>query len=152
VREIRVKVPEGKNGEIARIALRAGIDEVAVTQLYLHGPNRSADLISVEVSTPKAKAFVDALRAHENLDPGTWSISSREVRAISAAVVLAYGMMENSPSSIIVAALFLPILSEVLALSFGLWTQALRLSSAFPIHPSPSSACGRWQSIWRQLQ
>src|SRR5207248_7777306 len=42
-------------------------------------------------------------------------------RACSAAILLAYGMFENSAISIVVAALFLPFLSEVLAVSFGLW-------------------------------
>src|SRR5437867_9611037 len=80
--EIRVKAPPGTGDQIAAIALKTGIDEVAVTGVYLHGPNRPADLISVEVSTPKAKAFVDALFAEESFDPETWSISSRELRAI----------------------------------------------------------------------
>src|SRR5260370_14862169 len=41
-------------------------------------------------------------------------------RAVSAAILLAYGMFENSAISIIAAALFLPFLSQVLAVSLGL--------------------------------
>ena len=42
-------------------------------------------------------------------------------RAGSAAILLTYGMFENSAISIVVAALFLPFLSQVLAASFGLY-------------------------------
>jgi uncharacterized membrane protein len=44
-------------------------------------------------------------------------------RAAGAAVLMAYGMFENSAISIVVAALFLPFLSQVLAISFGLWVR-----------------------------
>ena len=160
--EIRVNAPQGKGAEIAALALKVGIEEASVTALYLHGPNRPADQVSVSVSTPKAKAFLAEVFTHQNFDPDTWSVTSRELRAIltrspareitkpmvepsidvfedlwqlsyvtpsyvgralSAAVLLAYGMMENNPIAIVVAALFLPFLSVVLALSFGLWSE-----------------------------
>src|SRR5581483_3147355 len=147
--EVRVNVPQGKGGEIAELALRAGIGEASVTSVYLHGPNHFADQVSVSVSTPKAKTFLHEVFRHKDFDPETWSITSRELRAIfgrqrardltypmpeptievfedlwqltyvrpgyvarafSAAVVLAYGMMENNPIAIVVAALFLPFL------------------------------------------
>ena len=41
-------------------------------------------------------------------------------RAAGAAVLLAYGMFHNSAIAIVVAALFLPFLSQVLAIGFGL--------------------------------
>src|SRR3954454_8881392 len=159
--EIRVKVPQGFGPEIANVALRTGIAEASVAQLYVYGPDRQMDQVSVEVSTPQAKAFVDALMAHEHFDTERWSITSRELRAIvsrasarevtrpmvepaidvfedlwqlshvtasyvgrafAAAVILAYGMMEDNPIAIVVAALFLPFLSIVLAVSFGIWS------------------------------
>jgi hypothetical protein len=49
-------------------------------------------------------------------------------RACSAAILLAYGMFENSAISIVVAALFLPFLSQVLAISFGLWVGDRKLA------------------------
>jgi len=160
--EVRLNVPQGKGAEVAALALRIGIDEASVTSVYLHGPDRPADQISVSVPTPKAKSFLDAVFAHPEFDPDTWSITSRELRAVfgrhrareltyptveptievfedlwqlsyvtptyiarafSAAILLAYGMMENNSISIVVAALFLPFLSVVLSLSFGLWAQ-----------------------------
>jgi uncharacterized membrane protein len=43
-------------------------------------------------------------------------------RAASGAVLLATGIIDDNPIAIVVAALFLPFLSQVLALSFGMWT------------------------------
>ena len=165
--EIRVRVPEGSGGEIASVALGIGITEASVARVYVHGPNRPEELVSVEVSTPQGKAFVDAVMAHQRFDPEKWSITSRELRAIvgrsparevtrpmvepaidvfedlwqlshvtpsyigrafSAALLLGYGMMENNPIAIVVAALFLPFLSIVLAVSFGLWSEDVGLA------------------------
>jgi uncharacterized protein DUF389 len=165
--EIRVKVPEGVGREIAVLALSVGIEEASVARLYVHGPNRPAEQVSVEVSTPRGKAFVDAVMAHKQFDAEKWSITSRELRAIvsrsparevtrpmvepaidvfedlwqlshvttsyvgrafSAALLLGYGMMEDNPIAIVVAALFLPFLSIVLAISFGLWSEDIGLA------------------------
>ncbi len=160
MREIRVTVPPPDESKIARVALENGIGEVAVQEAYVHGPNQRKVIVSVSVSTPRAKAFLDALFATDWFDPAQHSVTSRELRAIAgrdplqvltrpmiapaldvledlwqlsyvtpsyaaraggAAVLLADGMIENSPIAIVVAALFLPFLSEVLACSFGLW-------------------------------
>lgn len=42
-------------------------------------------------------------------------------RAIAGAAILAYGMVLNDPVTIVVAALFLPFLSQSIAVSFGPW-------------------------------
>ena len=42
-------------------------------------------------------------------------------RAASGAILLATGLIENNPIAIAVAALFLPFLSPLLAVSFGAW-------------------------------
>jgi Domain of unknown function (DUF389) len=165
--EIRVRVPHGMGAEVAALAIGIGIPEASVAPLHLHGPDRPAEQVSVEVSTPKAKAFVDAVMSHERFDPAFWSITSRELRAIvngnsareitrpmiepaidvfedlwqlshvtpsyvgravAAALLLAYGMMEDNAVAIVVAALFLPFLSVVLAVSFGIWSEDLGLA------------------------
>jgi hypothetical protein len=165
--EIRVTVPQGMGAEVAQIALSIGIEEASVAALYRHGPNRPAEQVSVEVSTPVAKAFVDAVMANDRFDPEQWSITSRELRAIVArtsareitspmvepaidvlgdlwqlshvtasyvgrafvaAVLLAYGMMDDNAVAIVVAALFLPFLSVILAISFGLWAEDVGLA------------------------
>jgi hypothetical protein len=60
-----------------------------------------------------------------------WQLSHLSVsylgRAAAGAILLATGIIDNNPVSIVVAALFLPFLSEVLAVSFGLWSRDRRL-------------------------
>lgn len=50
-------------------------------------------------------------------------------RSFAGACILTYGMLEDSPIAIVVAALFLPFLSQVLALSFGTWAGDLGLAA-----------------------
>ena len=159
--EIRATVPVEISSEVAAIALKAGIPHVSVYDIYVHGADEQKQVVSVEASTPKAKAFIDALLASSVYDANRCSITSRELRAIldhqpiaeltrpmieptpdvfedlwqlsyitpgyigraaGGAILLADGVIQSSPISIVVAALFLPFLSPVLALGFGIWT------------------------------
>jgi hypothetical protein len=158
--EIRVSVRNGQSLLVARVAAAAGIPQVAVYKVFLHGAEENREVVSAESSTPCAKAFVDGLLASDWFDPKDCSITARELRAIlnhqplskvtppmkepaldvledlwqlshitpsyvgracSAALLLAYGMFENSAISIVVAALFLPFSAQILAISFGIW-------------------------------
>jgi hypothetical protein len=158
--EVRVTVPDGQSGEVARVALGTGIEEVSVYRIYSHGPNQVKEVVAAETSTPRARAFIDALFQTEWFDLASYSITTRELRSIvahgsiaevtrpmvepaldvlqdlwqlshvtssyigraaAAAILLAYGMFENSAISIVIAALFLPFLSQVLSISFGIW-------------------------------
>jgi len=60
-----------------------------------------------------------------------WQLSDLTVsylaRAAAGAILLATGIIDNNPVSIVVAAMFLPFLSEMLAVSFGLWSRDRRL-------------------------
>src|SRR5205814_7476348 len=60
-----------------------------------------------------------------------WQLSHLTIsylaRAAAGAILLATAIIDDNPVSIVVAALFLPFLSEVLAVSFGLWSRDLRL-------------------------
>ena len=49
-------------------------------------------------------------------------------RATAGAVLLADGLIHNSSISIVVGALVLPFLSQILAVSFGLWAREYRLA------------------------
>jgi hypothetical protein len=49
-------------------------------------------------------------------------------RAIAGAAILAYGMVLNDPVTIVIAALFLPFLSQSVALGFGAWAGDWSLS------------------------
>jgi hypothetical protein len=79
---------------------------------------RSSESLS-EITRPMVEPALDVLQDLWQLSHLTPSYLGR---ACSAAVLLAYGMLENSAVAIVVAALFLPFLSQVLAVSFGLYT------------------------------
>ena len=61
-----------------------------------------------------------------------WQLShvtiSYVARALAGAILLAYGMLEDNPITIVVAALFLPFLSQAVAVSFGAWAGDLGLA------------------------
>lgn len=158
--EVRATVPVDRSAAIARIALDSGIENVSVSEIFVHGPDTRRHVVSVEVSTPKARDFVNALLASPCLDGADCSISLRELRAIvnrqqlseitrpmvepgpdviedlwlmshvtpsylgraaGGAILLAHGVIRDSPIAIVVAALILPFLSQVLSIGFGAW-------------------------------
>lgn len=164
--EIRATLPPEHVAEVARLAHAFGIERVAITDVYLDGPNVHHQVVSVETSTPKARNFVEALLTSQTLTKADYSLTSRELRAIvdtsdiaelttpmiepfpdviqdlwqlshitasyvaraaAGAVLLATGIVEDNPVAIVVAALFLPFLAQVLAISFGVWTRDRRL-------------------------
>jgi uncharacterized membrane protein len=53
--------------------------------------------------------------------------TSYVARAAAGAILLATGIIEDNPIAIVVAALFLPFLAQVLAVSFGLWNKDRQL-------------------------
>jgi len=158
--EVRATVPTERSAAIAQIAIDIGIPHVSVYEIFVHGAERRKHVVSVEVSTPRAKAFIDALLSSDLFDVSECTITSRELRAIAGseplaevtqpmiepapdviedlwqmshvtasyvgraaggAVLLADGVLHNSAISIVIAALFLPFLSPVLAVGFGAW-------------------------------
>ncbi len=60
-----------------------------------------------------------------NVFEDLWQLSDLTVsywaRALAGAILLTYGMLHDNPITVVVAALFLPFLSQVLAISFGIW-------------------------------
>jgi len=139
---------------------------VTVAGVFVHGPETRRQVLSVETSTPRAKAFLDALLDSPSLSKVEYTLSSRELRAIigseplgsltrpmiepfpdviqdlwqlshltpsyvgraaGGAILLATGIIEDNAIAIVVAALFLPFLSQVLAVSFGMWSGDRRL-------------------------
>jgi hypothetical protein len=164
--EIRATLPPEHVEKATRLALEAGIDRVAVSEVYLPGLDAKRQVVSLETSTPKARAFVEAFLSSADLRGADYSLSSRELRAIvsgedissltrpmsepfpdviqdlwqlshltisyiaragAGATLLAMGILDDNAVSIVVAALFLPFLSEILAVSFGLWSRDGRL-------------------------
>jgi uncharacterized membrane protein len=60
-----------------------------------------------------------------NVFEDLWQLSHVTVsylaRAFAGAIILAHGMVKDDPVSIVVAALFLPFLSQAVAVGFGVW-------------------------------
>lgn len=77
------------------------------------------------ITRPMVEPALDVLEDLWQLSHITPSYAGR---AVSAAILLAYGMFENSAISIVTAALFLPFLSQVLAVSLGLWMGERKLA------------------------
>jgi len=159
--EIRATVPPELTEEAARLAHEAGIERVSIAELFIHGPGLARNVVSADTSTPKARAFVDALLNSPAFSGADYAVTSREVRSIvsnespdkltrpmsepftdviqdlwqmshvtpsyvgraaAGGILLATGIIDDNPIAIVVAALFLPYLSQVLAISFGLWS------------------------------
>ena len=185
--EIRATVPPECVPEVTRLARGAGISRIMVAEVFVHGPDAERKQVSVETSTPKARAFVAALLDSPALTRTDYTLTSRELRAIvdedepvstltlpmnepftdvvqdlwqlghvtisyvaratAGAILLATGIIENNPVAIVVAALFLPFLAQVLAVSFGLWNRDRRAHRARASGASGEhSARGRWRS------
>lgn len=101
--EVRATVPQRRSAAIARIALDQGIAQVSVYDVFVHGAGCRKHVVSVECSSPQAKAFLDALLASPLFDAAECSVSSREVRAILNASPLAEitrPMVEPAPDII----------------------------------------------------
>jgi hypothetical protein len=75
---------------------------------------------AASVTRPMSEPFTDVIQDLWQLSHVTASYAAR---AAAGAIVLATGILENNPIAIVVAALFLPFLSQVLAISFGLWNR-----------------------------
>ncbi len=160
--QVKISLPQTHVGEAAKLAHSVGIERVSVSDIFIDGPNLPAKVVSVETSTPKARAFIEKFLASEAFADVKSTLTSRELRAIltdappddltnptsepfpdviqdlsqlstltpsyvgraaAGALLLASGMIHNDPVAIVVAALFLPFLSQVLAISFGLWSR-----------------------------
>lgn len=158
--EIRITMPPDCVPVAVRLAQDSGISEISVAPIYVHGPEAHRRVVSVETSTPKARAFVTGFYQSNVLSAADCTLTSRELRAIvsrenvsdltqpmsepftdiiqdlwqlshvtasyagraaAGAILLATGIIENNSVAIVVAALFLPFLSQVLAVSFGAW-------------------------------
>jgi len=80
--EIRATLPPDQVAPAMRLAREAGIQRVSVADVYVHGPDQRQQVVSVETSTPKARAFVEALLGSSDIRGADCSITSRELRAI----------------------------------------------------------------------
>jgi hypothetical protein len=77
------------------------------------------------LTRPMSEPFTDVIQDLWQLSHVTASYVGR---AAAGAILLATGIVEDNPIAIVVAALFLPFLSQVLAVSFGAWSRDWRLA------------------------
>lgn len=79
-----------------------------------------------DLTNPMSEPFPDVIQDLSQLSTLTASYVGR---AAAGAILLADGLLHNDPIAIVVAALFLPFLSQVLAISFGLWSGDWKLAA-----------------------
>src|SRR5262245_30047403 len=87
MRLVKVQAPQGQGDAIAQLAFAAGIAQVTVRQEHICRPNQPAqmkDIVDVEVATPTAQKFIEAVMAAPFFDPRVYSIGTRQPRAIVA--------------------------------------------------------------------
>jgi len=96
--------------------------DYSVTSRELRAIVDRADL--ADLTCPMSEPFPDVIQDLWQLSQLTTSYLAR---ALAGGILLATGIIENSAVAIVVAALFLPFLAEVLAVSFGLWSRDRRL-------------------------
>ena len=80
--EIRATVPPALTEAAARLAHEAGIEQVSIAEVFIHGPGLARQIVSADTSTPKARAFVDALLNSPAFSGIDYTLTSREVRSI----------------------------------------------------------------------
>ena len=92
----------------------------------------SRQLRALVTSTHPQEITQPMLEPPINVFEDLWQLSHVTVsylaRALAGAILLAYGMVKDNPINIVVAALFLPFLSQAVAIGFGLWAGDLSLA------------------------
>ena len=78
-------VPRGLGSAVAKAALEVGIQHVTVCPVRTVEPRGDAEIVSVETSTPMAKAFLHRVLSSGVAGLRESSITTREVRAILSA-------------------------------------------------------------------
>lgn len=90
MRLVNVKAPQGQAQAVVEIAHRVGIPQATVYPVESHGQGvEPRETVEVETSSPKAKAFVEALMAAPFFDPETYPIAVRGLHARVSAVDVA---------------------------------------------------------------
>jgi hypothetical protein len=85
MRLVSVKGPEGVAAELVKLAFAAGIDRVTTRRVTVQdSDNREKirDVIDVDTSTPKAKAFIESVTQSAFFDSREFSIAVRQPRSI----------------------------------------------------------------------
>lgn len=85
MRLIKISAPQGKGRDLAQLAFRCGITDVSVSVALQHRPGaepRPRDVVNAELSTPQAKAYIDALLSAPYFNRRDYGVEVREARAL----------------------------------------------------------------------
>ena len=91
-----------------------------------------------DLTRPIGEPFPDVIQDLWQLTQVTPSYAAR---AAAGAILLATGIIDNNPVAIVTAAMFLPFLAQVLAISFGVWSLDRRLIQRGLTSLALSAAC-----------
>src|SRR5215472_4993867 len=80
--EVKAALPPECVSEAVGLARSVGIERVTVADAFIHGPDTPARILSVETSTPKARAFIEKFLSSPRLSGVQAILTSRELRAI----------------------------------------------------------------------
>jgi hypothetical protein len=167
MQQITVMTPKGKAKPVVRLAQDVGIQQIPVSQVYVHGPDKEQEELTIDCSAPQAAAFIEAVMSAPFYDPHEYAITADELmsivessppeeisrpmkisstvilqdlwlqnhvtvgylaRAIVSTLLVAYGLLNGDVTTLIIAFLFTPFLTQDLAISFGLWMRDWRLA------------------------
>src|SRR4051812_18692836 len=82
MREVKIRAPKGQGQPVAQLAIQAGIRNATVHPVFNVGEGRENDEVKVKTSTPKGKAFIDAVMHAPFFDSNLYTISSHPIRAV----------------------------------------------------------------------
>ena len=85
MRQVTIKGPQGSARELAEIAFAVGISDVTLGEkrvLHANGQETLEDSFEIEVGTPTAKAFLDALTSKTFFTRDKFSVAVRQPRSL----------------------------------------------------------------------
>jgi hypothetical protein len=85
MRLLKITVPAGMGGQVKATAFSEGLDAVSIHQVTKFTPEGSKsemDVVDIDLSTPHAKRFLDALFNEDYFESGKVSIEVREARSL----------------------------------------------------------------------
>jgi hypothetical protein len=85
MRLIKISAPRGKGRDLAQLAFHCGITEVSLSEALQHTPDaqpKQRDVLNAELSTPQAKAYIDALLGAPDFNRNDYAVEVREARAL----------------------------------------------------------------------
>jgi hypothetical protein len=82
MQQITVMTPQGEAKPVVHIAQEVGISQVGVSHVYVYGPDKEMDEITIECSAPQSAAFIDAVMSAPFYDPREYTLTADELLSI----------------------------------------------------------------------